>query len=381
MPVFFAFPKNPQSQSCNTPTAPETFKIPIGKFSHKLFKETNLVALKPVIDTVAFTTNGKEAFDHWHETSANSVAAKYLLSHGAYWDDIKQRLQLVAKKGGKSTFRHSTRRIAKHTSFDVNLDSTKAVPLLSIPHTPIYGKSSLRIEFNSQTLGAYGFDGLCAAWKELDEGRIPLPAFLHGAATSRIDVAFDILNLNISDIYAHHPDIWKVWSVKAPFGNLETEQHHTKYPTQKHNRQSPKKKAALIVYDKKRELEQDDQRPIFEGIDHVRMEFYFRTGTKLKNLQSWSPNLGGWSVFNLHGPENDQFRRYFDSIRQRGIEIASAMYPAELSTKSELLEHLPLNLFHENVLDDVREALLGGAIGRAAVLAKLPIDQHFKNSV
>lgn len=376
MPLFFVFQKDAKSQSCNTLPPPSTFKLPAKQYSHNLFGKKNLVALRPFVDTVAITISGKSAFAlAKNKNSAGSDYGSKFLSYGVYWDRIKKKLQLAAKGAGKSAIRYSKRPLEKHTNFDVSLPGTDAKLLISIPHNTSYGKCQVRIEFNSQKLNAEGMDKLSEFWAILDNETIALPELLVDAKAKRIDLAFDVLNINISDLCAFSPDIWKVWSVREPFGNLQTEQHHRKQANQKHHFQSRLRKAALIVYDKKAELIDSGSLPIYGDVEHVRMEFYFLSSSKLTNLKSWAPNLENWSLFNLTGSDQKALRQYFDSIRQRGIEAASAMYPSQPSSIAEILKKMPGNLFHPNVLEHINHAVLEGALGRAICLASASVEE------
>lgn len=192
---------------------------------------------------------------------------------------------------------------------------------------------ALTIEFNPSKFDATSVYKFCVFWDEVTGGDIPFPRLLWSATCSRVDVAFDLLNLSISDLFVYRDDLWKVQSFGTYGKHTETQRYYRQTGhLANHNVTQVKKgkRADLAVYDKKAEQVQNNIEPEFGPLAHTRVEFLIdRKGGYLRTLGSLKFPKKKWKIRRIVTEDTPfelaKWRMFLDSARFRGRTAATAL--------------------------------------------------------
>lgn len=151
---------------------------------------------------------------------------------------------------------------------------------------------NIRLEFNPSKLGhPDALTEIEKEWEILFFGEISFSIWLQRARITALDIAVDFVNLPFNDIVVRHEvaDKWSHWLSSGK--QLQT---LTSWII------AGKKRPALVVYDKRRELIETQHQPVFGPVPHLRVERRLQNKrialSKLSNL----PNpFSGVSVAHL----------------------------------------------------------------------------------
>jgi len=222
------------------------------------------------------------------------------------------------------------------------------------------------LEFNANKLGQSGLLQLETVWNDVVGPLSPFRALFADARVTRLDVAIDLLNLDICDLFAHHQKLWKIWTVSHPDTGIQTIQHYIKHGNKKSPYLNPKSRADLVIYDKREEQDAVGVKPEYGAIPHVRIERSNDTNSKLVNLKKWKPSFDGWSFVrldNASGKTKEEWSRYVDTLRVRGIKRAHLLHEGMPSTFIELAEQLPQDIIQPKFWELWQEELSRDAVG------------------
>lgn len=306
-----------------------------------------VTVLKPIIDHVSLTMSGKEAIGVMcQKTDSTWEAVAYNYWKGFY------NLTVEATQIGSGKI-EASKGFNQHYKIcaDINIDENQRVRLCTCPR----GKTAppVRIEFNPSKLGPQAMWELASIWEEIDFHNFPLPSLMSDARITRIDVAIDCIGLSPVDIIVYNKDVWKVWSATSPKEGVQTANHYKSSGIYKSPSVSPKRRADLMVYDKREEQLAKGIEPIYGEQEHTRIELSLNTKSLLKSLKTRPYPFETWNIRRtlVSDPPFDDWlwKLVLDSARYRGINAAYSLVPENLrkSVKLEAEKHAPADLITE----------------------------------
>lgn len=374
MPVFFnGKPLNSkieltargQSSSSNTCA----ISIDKGLVSHELdsLAPPRLV-LKPIIDTVSLTITGKAAYGALLKKPLSAKMNGHTVDLKTWWAQTRERFTKAAKdQSNVHLAANNKRRMDGYRfHFDMILPGTDMRPLFSFP-LAAPAKAPLRIELNASRLPQNGVEAIEQLWAQIAGSDIPFRALMPDARMTRIDVAVDLLNVRVANLYAHHPKVEKIWCCSSPVTGGETWYFYIKHFNQTSPNFSFKKPSNLSIYDKRAEQLANGVEPKYGAVPHARIELRHTTRPFPKNLPKWVSNFDQWMIVRagLSG-ETEQIkeRLALDSIRLRGFEQAKSLHDNLPSSPEELALKFPADVIPPNFNALVSEAIAKGPLGR-----------------
>tara|TARA_R110002096_G_scaffold51665_18_gene135073 strand:+ start:3987 stop:5108 length:1122 start_codon:yes stop_codon:yes gene_type:complete len=224
------------------------------------------------------------------------------------------------------------------------------------------------LEFNPSHFDLTSVPKIAAFWAGIAGDQISFPKLMWSATCSRIDIAFDLLNLRLADLIVHRENLWKVTSFGSYGEGTETLRYYRNsgYLTNFAVKQVKKEKRAdVIVYDKRAEQMAHGLTPKFGGLEHTRIEFQVdRKGGKLRTLHSMKFPKKDWffrRIVSEDAPfDLDRWRLFLDSARFRGYSGAEALLTpderAQLPTKGNAA--FPDDLLVEAMWEHWHDALI-----------------------
>ncbi len=304
-------------------------KVPLQKLAVTIQTTPGAFALRPVIDSIHLTSRAKKAHEMLTDGSLPKQLPPSMYYLMAYWAAIWSKLQLAAQPDKSHPIKRSTRRVLRYRyTFDLHLQNSKSRPLLCLPAK--YGNTPpMLLMLNADQLGPAGLIELEQVWNGLVGDLLPFRGLLLDARVSRLDTAIDILNVSLPDLFLHHDKIWKVWAVHHPTSGLQTIQYYLVKQNQKSPFSNPKKRSDLIVYDKRSEQLDHGKDPRYGSLPHTRIERSQNPTTLVRNILSLKPNFDGWTIVRVDGfggKPQDDWRRFIDSLRSRGIAAAGSLH-------------------------------------------------------
>ncbi|MCC5995845.1 MAG: hypothetical protein JJU18_05690 [Oceanicaulis sp.] len=329
----------------------------------KVIQATNthkIVLLKPVIDKLRLTFSGKGVIGHIDGLQAE-----------AYWSDVHSLAYGLAKECDDPNIT-SCQVDGYFTGLRVDLGGG-AVATFGIKPKRQKG-AAVRLEFNPSKLTETSIQRLQDAWENIEGGNIPLAAHLTSANVTRCDVAIDLLNLKLADLFVYCPDVWKVWMCSTMEGGVQTLNF---YKVKKNSPfADPKKRACVMVYDKKAERESFGAEPEFGQLAHTRIELQIDKNSPLKNLPKTKFPANEW-VFSriiVNAPPicPTRWLHFLDSARFRGFVAAENMLDASDKAALDEAGAEPTSHF-KNLVDKSIWTHWPGAVGSPAVASLLKL--------
>lgn len=289
-----------------------------------------IIVRKPIVDTITLTCSGKAAL----QSIANSSNDKWDAVGCKYWDGFYKRVIEEIKAPDQVYIQDAKGWIPKYkTNAVLTLPTSGAKIKLSTQST---GKNSaLRLEFSPSKFDEKAYNEFCDLWDHIDLGNISLPAMLHDAKVTRLDVAVDVLGIEPKDIFVHREGVWKIWWVSASKSGIEAAQYYIANNTKQGAQLSPKKRANFIVYDKLKEQLANGVKPKFGKQLHSRLEWSTRKNMAFTNLLEMKCPFEGWEARRLlidEPPVKEEWmwKVIFDSVRFRGWNETIQLLPNDV---------------------------------------------------
>lgn len=288
-----------------------------GKRVWKVIKATethDIVVLKPVIDKLRLTFSGLGVIQHIKGLQA-----------AAYWDEVYKLAYGVSKDG---CYDHISACPVEgyKTGLRVDLGDGSVATFGFDPRIP--KNASVRLEFNPLKLTPLGVKTLMRAWKLIEFDNVPLAAHLTSARVTRCDIAIDVLNMRLADLFVFHPDVWKVWICTSMDQGAQTLNFY-KLKKNQSPFLDPKKRSNVVVYDKKAEREAFGVTPEFGSLAHTRVEFQLNKTALFKNLINTPCPANDWKFCRTIAPQTpiapNRWRMFLDSARFRGFAEAERL--------------------------------------------------------
>lgn len=286
----------------------------------------------PLLDWVTITINGTSAI----AALSNGVCDWYDDQSSEYWIGITELLAKAIDDPAVEAFSTAKGKVEGYKlNIAVRLSpDTAPIQVSAAPSAKNW--APLRLSFNPQTLPVGWALEFCKVWAELDLGQIPFPALLSGARTSRVDAAFDVLGVRPADLLVMHPKLQKIWTASTPLGGFETQMFYLGAQHKKSPIFSPKKAAPMVMYDKRKQLIDSDQPPMYEDLEHTRLEFRDSKSRNLAKLLELTCPFSGWRIGRLTPDvfpfESANEQMFFDSIKVRGSKAATELTGLIFST-------------------------------------------------
>ncbi|PHS28831.1 MAG: hypothetical protein COA85_03255 [Robiginitomaculum sp.] len=199
------------------------------------------------------------------------------------------------------------------------------------------------------------------------------------AKITRLDVAIDILNLALADLFVYYSKGHKVWTVSSNHGGIQTQQFYT---DKQHSASlSPKKRANLIAYDKRQEQKDRGNKPLYAELEHIRIEPSLKKYNSLIGLKNTKFPLSGWSFQNIISKNRPirikRWRAFKDSVRIRGVEAAEKLLDKAEFEKyfAEKYTNFAKNIVTEEVWSHWPEAIERAYIGLLIEWAQTPPEK------
>jgi len=369
----------PGVSSCNTP------KVEISKLANweKITPDHTVAVLKPRIDTIAFTIKAEAAFGYLLAKKPTSNIASEKV-YKDYWSDFAKNLSSIALDETEPDVEwyKGKSKISKYRkSVFINVGESKRVLLSTDPATKQL--SPLRIEFSALNFGAGELQTLQDIWLGLDLGHIPFELLWKDAKITRLDIALDILNLHISDLFVFKSNAGKSWIASDLSTGMQTQQFYKSASSTGSPYLTPNKRADLLLYDKRAQQQGMGQDPQYGDTPHIRLEACVKSTTqKLSNLKSLKYPFSKWDFrhpVKLSDPFDDWiWRLLFDSVRVRGWAEAKKLIPAEYwkQVEGDLQAFTKNTLIRkEKIWKYWPEALSSSVVGTLISWAGQPFDE------
>lgn len=301
-----------------------------------------VVVLKPIIDKLRLTFSGLGVIQH----VKGLQAAKY-------WDGVHKLAFGVAKDSDHPDITPCSV-VGYRTGLRVDLGDEAVATFGFNPR--ISKNAEVRLEFNPSRLSPAGLKKLFEAWKHIEADTIPLPAHLTSARVTRCDVAVDVLNLRLADLFVHCPAVWKVWTCSSMAEGAQTINFY-----QESKKQSPflnpKKRANVVVYDKREERMAKGKPPEFGPLAHTRIEFQLNKTAYFKNLANTQYPAKDWAfcrtILDQPPLKPDRWRVFLDCARFRGYAAAEALLDEDEKAALELAKSSQVSWFKDLFDKDV----------------------------
>lgn len=316
------------------------------QLSHKIVTSSGkyIYVLKPSIDKLTLTITGnlaikcmaKSAKKEWEPIAAN------------YWNGFYKRV--IEEVHWSSEKIEQINQPSPHykTSIKLKLYGNRYVLLQTNPRSS--STAPLRLEFNPSRLQLEDFDTINEIYSLIDYDNFPLPALMGDARVTRLDIAVDLIDIDHQDIMIYNKDVWKWWSYGGNDEGTQTTNFYSSKVSSKSPYLNPKRRADLIIYDKKAQQKANGEDPRFGDRSHTRIELCLNKKSFLTNLPKLEFPFQNWSVsrMNVDEPpfESGLWKLVLDSARYRGINKAYALLPESVTNGVQLdrKKHLPEDL-------------------------------------
>jgi len=283
-----------------------------------------IVVLKPLIDKMKINFSGlgvikhtdvENAYKYWE--GVYGLAKDALKDH---WFDNVTPVRIDRYKVGMKVDLEGDA-----GSFTMGLDPR------------IKSNPSVTIEFNPSCFDYTSIMKIAKFWSEIAGNDISFPKLMSSATCSRIDIAFDILNVCLADLIVYRDNLWKVTSYGTYGEGTETQRYypHSGYLKKAKSPQIKKdKRADVVVYDKRAEQLAKKAEPRFGPLQHTRIEFLIdRKGGKLRTLPNMKFPKKNWHFRRIVSDaapfEMSKWRMFLDSARFRGYQAATSLLTAQ----------------------------------------------------
>lgn len=295
-----------------------------------------IVVLKPVIDKLRLTFSGLGVIQHVDGLQAE-----------AYWSGVHQLASYVAQAADEPSITPCSVE-GYWTGLRVKLDGGAVATFGFKPRKAT--NAAVRMEFNPSRLSPAGLKGLFAAWNLIEGKNIPLAAHLASARVSRCDVALDVLNLKLADLFVHCPAVWKVWICSSMTDGVQTINFY-KGAMNQSPFLDPKKRANVVVYDKREERLAMGEAPEFGSLAHTRIEFHLNKTSYFKNLANTQYPAKDWvfcrTVLDEPPLKANRWKTFLDSARFRGYAAAEALLDEDEKAALDLAHLNPASQFQD----------------------------------
>lgn len=308
IPDAYSFPSNSpeigveEERVCKVIQATDTHKI---------------VVLKPVIDKLRLTFSGLGVIQHVKGLDAHS-----------YWKKV-QSLAIDVAKDDDNPEITECRVDGYWVGLRIELGGEAVATLGLDPKNKKL--AAARLEFNPAKFTPASVPRLLDAWKLIQGYGISLATHLITARVTRCDVAIDVLNLRLPDIFVYCPEVWKVWICTSLIGGAQSMNFYRATKNQSPFL-SPKKRSNVLVYDKRAEMEDAGKVPEYGKIAHTRIEILIDKNARFKNLLKTPFPAEGWKFVRLPTANpplpNSRWMQFLDSARYRGYTAAEELLDA-----------------------------------------------------
>ncbi len=179
----------------------------------------------------------------------------------------------------------------------------------------------LALHFNPRRLGPTGLAELEKVLASVFSETLNFDRWLATANVAAIDIAVDLINLEVCDAILRSEDgeKWSAWFSKT--GRVET---WSRLRVKNKRGKSP---PILVLYDKRRELLDAGKQPTWAALPHARLELRQRQNKRpfvgLGNLKSPFSEVSMGHAGLVAEKEGQDFRLYFAASRWMGFEAAS----------------------------------------------------------
>lgn len=318
-----------QSLSCNTPQKVSVPEKLIAK-SIWVHEKHEIVVLKPTIDTIVLTINGNEALGSIKPNQFGSGVPTAL----GYWSAFYQRVIEEFNQPDNDEITPGQSFGSNYLiAADLNVGGGKTARLYTKPKSP--KSPAVRLEYSPAKWSAKNFAKFLDIWHSLDLDNVPFASLMADARIVRLDVAVDVLNVRPVDLLVFSDKVFKTWTAASMYEGAETFQFYTKTLKQKPH-VNPKKRAQLMVYDKRLERIAMGAKPRFGDLWHTRLEFSRRTNRFLKSLPGLPCPYKDWEVRRTLSSKlalpDWLWPMFLDSIRLRGWSETSKLIPKSMWT-------------------------------------------------
>ena len=295
-----------------------------------------IVVLKPIIDKLRLTFSGLGVIQHLKDLQAE-----------AYWSGVHQLANYVAQAADEPSITPCSVE-GYWTGLRVELEGGGVATFGFKPRNA--KNAAVRLEFNPSRLSPAGLKSLFAAWNSIDGKNIPLAAHLTSARVPRCDVALDVLNLKLADLFVHCPAVWKVWMCSSMTDGVQTINFYKGTKNQSPF-VDPKKRANVVVYDKREERLAMGDSPEFGPLAHTRIEFQLNKTAFFKNLANTQFPTKDWvfcrTVLKQPPLEPQRWKTFLDSARFRGYAAAEALLDEDEKAALDLAQSNPASQFKD----------------------------------
>ena len=289
-----------------------------------LSNKDKITVLKPVIDTIVISCGGKVAVSKLLPSNAQWQTAY------DFWTDFYKLIDESLKAQESVGLESSSERIQGYKTCCGLVLPTSGRKVL-IATQPIQNQSPVRLEFSPSRFTSQDVSEFRELWTALTYGELPLANLLSDAKVTRLDVAVDLLGIRPRDVFIYNVDVWKVWSASSLERGIETQSFYKTSGYNQGAQANPKKRANLLVYDKRKEQKQKGFDPLYGEIDHTRVELSLRKQCLIESLANQPYLFQGWDVrrMKLAEPplEAGLWQMFLDSARFRGYNAATALAP------------------------------------------------------
>lgn len=214
------------------------------------------------------------------------------------------------------------------------------------------GLKFLRLEWNPSNLNDEQWVAIEEAWKEVGLGWVSWDDILLPAKVTRVDVAVDIYNADISQAQVEYSKPAKTHAYYDPAGKLQTA-YYGIGPSIKTTKRSGDTK----LYDKRAHLIESDLSPVLGEVPHMRVEFTIRSshGPLLKDLNQLKSPLERISLRYIDGEALSdlpaKWHWFFDACQRKGVgKVLQAMDTAERPEAEEVIKTYSRNIWHTEKL-------------------------------
>jgi len=317
--------------------------------AHEIEVKPGLIikVLKPKIDAISLTCNGKKALD----VIAKFNNDKYKAVAHDYWKGFYARAILEAMSPDHDLVEFAGKRTPGY-GFSVVLKLKSSGALVKLSGKPVGHRAAIRMEYNPSHFDKKSIKDLLAVWWMIYLGNVPLPALLVDARMTRLDVAVDVLNVKPYDLLVYHKKIWKIWSASSYPHGVETLNYYLQSGHHKSPLLSPKKRSNLIVYNKKKELIANGKYPEYGDLEHTRIEWSLTKNMPLSNLAKMPYPFSNWEIRRTIVEESPLpgglWQLLLDSARFRGFGAAGKLIPKESWLKG--ITKIPENYLPKDVV-------------------------------
>lgn len=326
----------------------------------KVGKGDEIYVLRPLIDHVSIVLR---------RDSAALKTPGFGMTPEEFWKDLPGLIQGYKNDTGDTTIKGIKPPQQYKVGLEMPLGGNKAT--LRLFAKPTDEKAGpIRLEFNPRRFDADSPKKLLEWWEKLTAGQVQLIALLHDARVTRVDIAVDVLNLPFHDLVVRSKKVRKTWSVASDDASVET----LLFFKGKNAMGSPKRRADLQIYDKRKQRIAKDRQPKWGDTPHLRIEATARSPNGLwRNLPALKFPFADFEFRRVpsgKGPQVNQLRTFADAGRFRGWQEALELVP-EIN-QSELME-----AFDQMPQDLITEPLLWkhwfDAIGGAHLVTLIPL--------